>query len=78
VLREQLEPALHNWLEQFTPGVAGPKPVKVQVETDEPAPKKAATARKTAPKKTTAKNTAAKKTAAAKKAAAANKTTVET
>ena len=34
VLREQLETALHNWREQFTPGVAGPQPVKVEVEAE--------------------------------------------
>ena len=76
VLREQLETALHNWREQFTPGVAGPKPVKVEVETDEPSPKKA-TAKKTAAKKTTATKATAKKTApkAAAKKATAKKTT---
>jgi len=57
IMREQLETTLHNWREQFTPGVAGPTPVKVEVEVDTPAPKKTAT------KKTTAKKTAAKKTA---------------
>ena len=71
MLREQLETTLHNWREQFSPGVAGPKPVKVEVEVDTPAPKKTAakrtttkktTTKKTAPK-TTAKKTAAKKTA---------------
>ena len=71
VLREQLETALSNWRDQFKPGVAGPKPVKVEVEVDTPAPKKTAakrtttkktTTKKTAPK-TTAKKTAAKKTA---------------
>jgi len=65
VLREQLETTLHNWREQFTPGVAGPKTVKVHVETDTPAPKKTA-AKKTAPKtgaKKTAPKSAAKKTA---------------
>ena len=83
VLREQLETALHNWREQFTPGVAGPKPVKVEVETEKPAPKKTATAKKAASKKaTTAKKSTAKKSAAAKKtttskATAAKKTTVE-
>ena len=64
VLREQLETALHNWREQFTPGVAGPQPVKVEVESETPKPKKA-TAKKTAPK-TTAKKTAPKKKAAPK------------
>jgi hypothetical protein len=66
VLREQLETALHNWREQFTPGVAGPQPVKVEVEAETPKPKKA-TAKKTTPKKTTAKTTAKK--AASKKTA---------
>jgi hypothetical protein len=65
ILREQLETTLHNWREQFTPGVAGPKPVKVEVEADTPPAKKKAapktTAKKTAPK-TTAKKTAPKKT----------------
>jgi hypothetical protein len=65
VLREQLETTLHNWREQFTPGVAGPKTVKVEVEADTPAPKKTTakktTAKKTAPK-TTAKKTTPKKT----------------
>lgn len=65
VLREQLETALHNWREQFTPGVAGPQPVKVEVEAETPKPKKT-TAKKTAPK-STAKKTASKPTA--KKAA---------
>ncbi len=59
VLREQLETTLHNWREQFTPGVAAPTPVKVPVE--KAAPKKTAT-KKTAPKKTAPK-AAAKKTA---------------
>ncbi len=69
VLREQLETALHNWREQFTPGVAGPKPVKVEVEAEEKPAAKKTTAKKTtakkktAPKKTTAKKTTAKKTA---------------
>lgn len=62
MLREQLETTLHNWREQFSPGVAGPKPVKVEVEVDTPAPKK------TTAKKTTAKTTATKKTAAKKTA----------
>ena len=66
VLREQLETALHNWREQFTPGVAGPQPVKVEVEAETPAPKKT-TAKKTTVKKTTPKTTAKK--AAPKKAA---------
>jgi hypothetical protein len=61
VLREQLETALHNWREQFTPGGAGPQPVKVEVESETPKPKKA-TAKKTAPK-TTAKKTAPKNAA---------------
>ena len=64
VLREQLETALHNWREQFTPGVAGPKPVKVEVEAEVKTP-----AKKTTPKKTTAKKATAKK-ATAKKATA--------
>ena len=59
VLREQLETALHNWREQFTPGVAGPKPVKVEVEPETPTPKKT-TAKKTAPKATAARKTAPK------------------
>jgi len=69
VLREQLETALHNWREQFTPGVAGPQPVKVEVEPEAPKPKRTAaktTARKTTPKTTakkTAKKTAPKSTA---------------
>ncbi|MEN8114192.1 MAG: hypothetical protein ABFS21_07370 [Actinomycetota bacterium] len=69
MLREQLETVLHNWREQFTPGVAAP--VKVEVEKE--APKKAA------PKKTTAKKPAAKKTTAKKPAAkpAAKKTTAK-
>lgn len=66
VLREQLETALHNWREQFTPGVAGPQPVKVEVEAETPKPKKTAAkktaANKTAPKNTTAKTTAKKTT----------------
>ena len=66
VLREQLETALHNWREQFTPGVAGPQPVKVEVEAETPKPTKTAakktTAKKAAPK-TTAKKAAPKKTA---------------
>ena len=53
ILREQLETTLHNWREQFTPGVSGPTPVKTQ---------KTAAPKKTSPKKTTAKKTAAKKT----------------
>ena len=75
VLREQLETALHNWREQFTPGVAGPRPVKVEVEAETPAPKKKTTkkttvkptAKKTTPKKTTPK-TQAKKTTPKKSA----------
>jgi hypothetical protein len=59
ILREQLETALHNWREQFTPGVAAPKPVKT--------PAKKTAAKKTAPKKTATKKTAPKATA--KKAA---------
>ena len=70
VLREQLETALHNWREQFTPGVAGPQPVKVEVEAETSKPKrttaKKTTASKAAPK-STAKKTASKPTA--KKAA---------
>ena len=70
VLREQLETALHSWREQFTPGVAGPQPVKVEVEAETPKPKrttaKKTTASKAAPK-STAKKTASKPTA--KKAA---------
>ena len=74
VLREQLETALHNWREQFTPGVAGPQPVKVEVEAETPKPTKTAakkttakraapkTTKKAAPKKTAPKSTA-KKTA---------------
>ncbi len=62
VLREQLETALHNWREQFTPGVAGPRPVKVEVEAETPAPKKKTTAKKTTAKKTTPKTTAKKTT----------------
>ena len=65
VLREQLETALHNWREQFTPGVAGPQPVKVEVEAETPKPKKTApkkTAKKTTSKKTTPKKTTPKKT----------------
>jgi hypothetical protein len=66
VLREQLETALHNWREQFTPGVAGPQSVKVEVEAETPTPKKTTakktTAKKAAPK-TTADKTAPKKTA---------------
>ena len=61
VLREQLETALHNWREQFTPGVAGPQPVKVEVEAETPKPKRT-TAKKTTAKKATPKATA-KKTA---------------
>jgi len=74
VLREQLETTLNNWREQFTPGVAAPKPVKVPVE--KAAPKK--TAPKAAAKKTTPK-AAAKKTTpkAAAKKTTANKTTSE-
>jgi len=63
VLREQLETALHNWREQFTPGVAAPKPVKVEVEKASP---KKTTAKKTTPKKTTAKKTTTPKAAAKK------------
>ena len=69
VVREQLETALHNWREQFTPGVAGPKPVKVEVEADVKAPAKKTAPKKTTAKKTTAKKTTAKKTAAKKTAA---------
>ena len=71
----ELEKALHNWRDQFSPGVAGPQPVKVQVEVEKTEPKKTAakkpTAKKTAPK-STAKKAAPKKTtrkATAKKAA---------
>jgi uncharacterized protein (DUF885 family) len=78
VLREQLEKALHNWRDQFSPGVAGPQPVKVQVEVEKAEPKKTATkkstAKKTAPK-STAKKTAPKKTA--KKAAPKTPSTEE-
>ena len=64
VLREQLETALHNWREQFTPGVAGPQSVKVEVEPETPkkTTKKAA-AKKTTAKKTTPKSAAKKSTA---------------
>jgi len=55
ILREQLETTLHNWREQFTPGISAPRPVKdVEPATGKPAPKK------TAPKKTTPKVTAKK------------------
>lgn len=70
VLREQLETALHNWREQFTPGVASPKTVKEPVKktapkatTTKPAAKKSApkaTTRKAAPKKAAPKATATK------------------
>ena len=57
-------------VDQFTPGVAGPQPVKVEVEAETPKPKrttaKKTTASKAAPK-STAKKTASKPTA--KKAA---------
>ena len=79
VLREQLETALSNWRDQFKPGVAGPKPVKVEVEAEEPAPKKT-TKKAPAAKKTTKKAPAAKKTTAKKttaKKTTAKKTTVE-
>lgn len=57
ILREQLETTLHNWREQFTPGVSAPRQVKdVASATSKPAPKR------TAPKKTVAKKTVAKKT----------------
>jgi hypothetical protein len=65
VLREQLETALHNWREQFTPGVAGPRPVKIDVEAETQKPKPT-TAKKATPKataKSTAKRTAPKSTA---------------
>ena len=75
VLREQLETVLQNWREQFTPGVAAPKPVKVEVEKAEP---RKPAAKKPAAKKPAAKP-AAKKTTAKKPAAkpAAKKTTTE-
>jgi len=79
VLREQLETALHNWREQFTPGVAGPTPVKVEVEAEDTAPTKKTTAKKTTAKKTAPKKTASTKTTSAKatdsKKPAAKKTT---
>ena len=57
ILREQLEETLHNWREQFTPGVSAPKPVKVEkAEAKKTVAKTTtpkATAKKTAPKKTT-------------------------
>ena len=57
ILREQLETTLHNWREQFTPGVSAPRPVKdVEPATSKPAPKK------TAPKETVAKKTTPKVT----------------
>jgi len=68
VLREQLETALHNWREQFTPGVAGPKPVKVEVEAEETTSAQKADSRKTTAKKTTAKKTTAARKTTAKKA----------
>ena len=58
ILREQLETTLHNWREQFTPGVAAPEPVEVK----KTAPKKTV-AKKAAPKKATAKKTTPKATA---------------
>jgi len=83
ILREQLEETLHNWREQFTPGVAAPKPVKVEkTEVKKTAPKKTAT-KKTTPKKTAAKKTAPKKTTskatpkATAKKTAPKKTTTE-
>ncbi len=63
IMREQLETTLHNWREQFTPGVAGPNPVKVEVEVDTPAPKKTATKKTATAKKTATKSTAKKTTA---------------
>ena len=74
ILREQLEVTLNNWREQFTPGVAAPKPVKVEkTET------KKTVAKKTAPKKTAAKKTAPKKTTpkVTAKKTAPKKTTTE-
>ena len=64
ILREQLETTLHNWREQFTPGVSAPKPAEV---TKTPA-------KKTTPKKTTPKVTAKKVTP---KKTAPKKTTTE-
>ncbi|MCL1601760.1 MAG: hypothetical protein M3112_09545 [Actinomycetia bacterium] len=64
MLREQLETTLHNWREQFTPGVSAPKPVKVEkADIKKTTPKKTTpktTAKKTAPKKTTPKKTTPK------------------
>ncbi|MGB5185987.1 MAG: hypothetical protein WBO84_02530 [Acidimicrobiia bacterium] len=86
VLREQLETALHNWREQFTPGVAGPRPVKIDVEAETQKPKpttaKKATPKKATPKataKSTAKRTAPKSTAkkTAPKKTAPKKTSTE-
>ena len=71
VLREQLETELHNWREQFTPGVAGPKPVKVDVEAEEPAPAKKTTAKKTTTKKTTTAEATGPKKAKTTKATSA-------
>jgi hypothetical protein len=80
VLREQLETALHNWREQFTPGVAGPQPVKVEVEAETPKPKKTApkkTAKKTTSKKTTPKKTTPKSAAKKTDTTSAEKATTE-
>jgi hypothetical protein len=72
ILREQLETTLSNWREQFTPGVAAPKPVKAEkVETKKTTPKK------TAAKKTTPKATAKKATPKKTTPEAAAKTTTE-
>ena len=75
VLREQLETALHNWREQFTPGVAGPKPVKVEVEVEA---EETTSAQKADSRKTTAKKTTAKKTTAARKTTAKKATPKKT
>ena len=77
VLREQLETALHNWREQFTPGVAGPKPVKVEVEAEEPAPKKTTAQKKAPVKKKAASKTTPKSTTASVKKTAPKKTVIE-
>ena len=66
-LRDQLETALHNWRESFTPG---DKPEVIPVEA---APKKAPVAKKAPAKKAPAKAPAATKKAPAKKAPAATK-----
>lgn len=67
MLREHLETTLYNWREQFTPTTETPGPVKVEVEAEASAPKKAAT-KKTAPKTTVKKKTAPKTTAKKKTA----------